>query len=79
MIPINLRPLNQAHQLGNRFGLEPLVLSIGIENLVERMFEVRRRMNSLKGSTQPLLAFGLLAVAGLLIKPAQGAMLNLLG
>jgi diacylglycerol O-acyltransferase len=28
---------------------------------------------------QPLLAFGLLAVAGLLIKPAQDAMLNLFG
>jgi diacylglycerol O-acyltransferase len=36
-------------------------------------------MNALKGSTQPLLAFGLLAVAGLLIKPAQDAMLNLFG
>ena len=79
MIPINLRPLNQAHHLGNRFGLAPLVLPIGIENPVERMFEVRRRKNSLKGSTHPLLAFGLLAVAGLLIKPAQDAMLNLFG
>ena len=36
-------------------------------------------MNALKGSTQPLLAFGLLAVAGLLIKPAQDAMLGLFG
>ncbi|MCM2251029.1 MAG: WSD1 family O-acyltransferase, partial [Ramlibacter sp.] len=32
---------------------------------------------ALKGSTQPLLAFGLLAVAGLLVKPAQEAMLGL--
>jgi hypothetical protein len=55
------------------------VLPIGIENPIERVYEVRRRMNALKGSTQPLLAFGLLAVAGLLIKPAQDAMLNLFG
>jgi hypothetical protein len=34
-------------------------------------------MRGLKGSMQPLLAFGLLAVAGLLIKPAQDALLNL--
>jgi diacylglycerol O-acyltransferase / wax synthase len=79
MIPVNLRPLEEAHKLGNRFGLVPLVLPIGIENPIERVYEVRRRMNALKGSTQPLLAFGLLAVAGLLIKPAQEAMLSLFG
>jgi diacylglycerol O-acyltransferase len=79
MIPVNLRPLDQAYKLGNRFGLVPLVLPIGVANPIERVYEVRRRMNALKGSTQPLLAFGLLAVAGLLIKPAQDAMLNLFG
>jgi len=79
MIPVNLRPLDQAYKLGNRFGLVPLVLPIGMENPIERVYEVRRRMNALKGSTQPLLAFGLLAVAGLLIKPAQEAMLSLFG
>lgn len=79
MIPVNLRPMDQAYKLGNRFGLVPLVLPIGVDNPIERVYEVRRRMNNLKGSTQPLLAFGLLAVAGLLIKPAQEAMLNLFG
>jgi WS/DGAT/MGAT family acyltransferase len=77
MVPVNLRPLEQAYKLGNRFGLAPLVLPIGLENPVERVYEVRRRMAGLKGSTQPLLTFGLLAVAGLLIKPAQDAMLSL--
>ena len=77
MVPVNLRPLDQAHKLGNRFGLVPLVLPIGVENPVERVYEVRRRMGALKGSYQPLLAFSLLAVAGLLIKPAQDMMLNL--
>ncbi|WP_435520874.1 wax ester/triacylglycerol synthase family O-acyltransferase [Caenimonas aquaedulcis] len=79
MIPVNLRPLDQAYKLGNRFGLVPLVLPIGMENPIERVYEVRRRMDALKGSTQPLLAFGMLAIAGLLIKPAQEAMLNLFG
>jgi diacylglycerol O-acyltransferase / wax synthase len=41
------------------------------------VYEVRKRMSALKGSYQPLLAFSLLAVAGLLIKPAQDMMLNL--
>jgi diacylglycerol O-acyltransferase len=77
MVPVNLRPLDQAYKLGNQFGLAPLVLPIGLANPVERVYEVRRRMAGLKGSMQPVLAFGLLAVAGLLIKPAQEAMLSL--
>ena len=77
MIPVNLRPIEQAYKLGNRFGLAPLVLPIGIDNPVERVYEVRKRMNDLKSSYQPLLAFSLLSVAGLLIKPVQDAMLKL--
>ena len=77
MVPVNLRPVEDAHKLGNRFGRAPVVLPIGIENPVERVYEVRRRMSEMKGSMQPLMAFGLLAVAGLLIKPAQDAMLGL--
>jgi WS/DGAT/MGAT family acyltransferase len=77
MVPVNLRPLDMAHTLGNQFGLAPLVLPIGLDNPVERVYEVRRRRAGLKGSMQPLLSFGMLAVAGLLIKPAQDAMLNL--
>ncbi len=76
MVPVNLRPLDKAYQLGNRFGLVPLVLPIGIANPVERLFAVKSRMSELKGSFQPVLAFGLLSVAGLLIKPVQQAMLN---
>jgi WS/DGAT/MGAT family acyltransferase len=73
MVPVNLRPPGEAHKLGNRFGLAPLVLPIGIRNPVERVYEVRRRMSQLKGSTQPVLAFLVLAISGLLIRPAQDA------
>lgn len=77
MVPINLRPIEQAYKLGNRFGLAALLLPIGMQNPVERVCEVRKRMNDLKSSYQPLLAFSMLSVAGLLVKPAQDAMLNL--
>ncbi len=77
MVPVNLRPLDQAWKLGNRFGLAPLVLPIGIENPVERVFAVRARMNELKGSYQPLLAFGVLALSGLFIKPVQDMVLGM--
>ena len=77
MVPVNLRPLEKAYQLGNRFGLVPLVLPIGIANPIERVYAVRQRMKELKGSYQPLLAFAVLSVAGLLIKPAQDVLLNM--
>jgi diacylglycerol O-acyltransferase / wax synthase len=76
-VPVNLRPLHQAHQLGNRFGLVPLTLPIGVANPVERVYAVRARMSDLKGSYQPLLAFGVLALSGLFIKPVQDAVINL--
>ena len=77
MVPVNLRPLEKAWQLGNRFGLAPLVLPIGIANPVRRVYAVRRRMDELKGSYQPLLAFAVLSASGLFIKPVQDAVLGM--
>lgn len=77
MVPVNLRPPDQAHALGNHFGLAPVLLPVGTDNPVERVYEVRRRMDALKGSTQPLLAFSVLALAGLMIPPAQAAIMDL--
>ncbi len=77
MVPVNLRPLDKAWQLGNRFGLAPLVLPLGIANPVERVHAVHRRMDQLKGSYQPLLAFAVLAVSGLVVKPVQDTILGL--
>jgi hypothetical protein len=36
MIPVNLRPIQDAWKLGNHFGLAPLVLPVGLDNPVER-------------------------------------------
>ena len=77
MVPVNLRPLDKAWQLGNRFGLAPLTLPIGIDNPIERVYAVRARMTQLKDSYQPLLAFAVLSVAGLMIKPVQDAILGM--
>jgi WS/DGAT/MGAT family acyltransferase len=64
LVPVNLRPMEKAYELGNRFGLVFLELPIGIENPIERLYVVRASMQSLKGSYQPLLALGLLAAMG---------------
>jgi diacylglycerol O-acyltransferase / wax synthase len=71
MVPVNLRPPGDAGQLGNRFGLAPVLLPIGMAHPGERLFAVHARMSALKGSTQPLLAFALLALSGLVVKPMQ--------
>ena len=77
MVPVNLRPIETAWKLGNRFGLAPLVLPIGIANPVARVYAVRARMAKLKSSYQPLLAFAVLAIAGQMAKPIQDAILGL--
>jgi diacylglycerol O-acyltransferase len=77
MVPVNLRPMEDAWKLGNRFGLAPLVLPIGIANPVARVFAVQARMAALKASYQPLLAFAVLAVAGQMAKPVQDMILGL--
>jgi WS/DGAT/MGAT family acyltransferase len=78
MVPVNLRPLHQPPwALGNRFGLAPLLMPVGIENPIERVYEVRRRMGELKGHYQPLLAYGVLAASGLLLKAGQDVVMRL--
>jgi len=77
MVPVNLRPIEESYQLGNCFGLAPVLLPIGIENPIERVYAVRACMGDMKGSMQPLLAYALLAVAGVLMKSAQDALLTL--
>jgi diacylglycerol O-acyltransferase len=64
MVPVNLRPVSGPIQLGNRFGLVPLELPVGIANPVERLQEVHRRMEDLKGGYQAVLAYTLLDVVG---------------
>ena len=64
LVPVNLRPLSKADELGNAFGLVFLDLPIGIANPIERLHAVRASMNALKASYQPVLALGLLAAMG---------------
>ena len=78
LVPVNLRPMEKAYRLGNRFGLVFLDLPVGIENPIERLYAVRANMRALKNSYQPLLAFGLLAAMGFGPELVQDAMLKAL-
>jgi diacylglycerol O-acyltransferase / wax synthase len=77
MVPVNMRPLENAWQLGNRFGLVPLLVPVGVDNPLERLKVVRARMDALKTGYQPLLSYGLLGLSGLLNEAAQKALSNL--
>jgi diacylglycerol O-acyltransferase len=70
-IPVNLRPPDQTHRLGNQFGLVFLGLPLGVEDPVQRLAEVKRRMDELKSSLQPVVAFGTLAAIGFLPSAMQ--------
>ena len=78
VIPVNLRSPEKATQLGNFFGLVFLTLPVGIANPLERVYEVRRRMNELKESFQPILALGLLGAAGMGPNRVQQSLLEML-
>jgi len=64
-VPVNLRPLEHARDLGNHFGLVYLELPVGEANPLKRLEIVRRNMNQLKSSKQAAVTFGLLAALGM--------------
>ncbi|NUM43138.1 MAG: wax ester/triacylglycerol synthase family O-acyltransferase [Anaerolineales bacterium] len=64
-VPVNLRPLEGPIELGNKFGLVFVSLPIGIEDSIDRLYELKRRMDALKGSTEPAVAFGILTAMGM--------------
>ena len=78
MVPVNLRGANEPPSLGNRFGLVPLTLPIGIGNPLERVYEVRRRMNELKEGYQGPIAFAILSVIGHAPRMVQSLVLDYL-
>ncbi len=65
MVPVNLRPLSEADQLGNRFGLIYLALPVGTDDRAERLRLVKARMDEIKRSPQPYVTFQILNALGL--------------
>lgn len=78
LVPVNLRPPGKEAQLGNRFGLVALEMPLWMSNPIERVIEVRRRMEALKQSYQAVLTLGVLGLVGLCPKPVQQQILDIL-
>ena len=64
-VPVNLRPLDEAHRLGNSFGLVFLTLPVGIVDPVRRLRAIKKEMDELKRSPEALVAYGVLNVLGM--------------
>jgi WS/DGAT/MGAT family acyltransferase len=78
MVPVNLRDPKKWRDLGNKFGLVPLLLPVGIENPIARVFEVQRRMNDLKSSYMAVLAMAVLGLVGFAPRQLQKQALDFL-
>jgi hypothetical protein len=65
VVPVNLRPESEIVKLGNRFGLVFLALPVGIEDHGERLQELKRRMDAIKNSSEPMVIYALLNAVGL--------------
>jgi WS/DGAT/MGAT family acyltransferase len=65
VVPVNLRKPEDSHRLGNEFGLVFLALPLGVEETLERVFEVKKRMDSIKDSPEAPVAFKILQAIGI--------------
>jgi diacylglycerol O-acyltransferase len=74
-VPVNLRPLSDAHHMGNAFGLVFLTLPIGIADPGKRLRAIKKEMDELKSSPEALVAFGVLSLMG--IAPVEVEQLGL--
>lgn len=75
-VPVNLRPPEEASELGNQFGLVFLELPVGEGNPVRRIERVMQCMKDLKNSRQALMAFGVLSALGMTPTAVQGVALE---
>jgi WS/DGAT/MGAT family acyltransferase len=77
VVPVNLRPPDAEPTLGNKFGLVFLSLPIGIADPIDRLRELKQRMDGLKGTPEAVVAFGILNTMGMAISEIQDVMVDL--
>ncbi|HEX6707664.1 MAG TPA: WS/DGAT domain-containing protein [Albitalea sp.] len=77
VIPINMRAQDEAHLLGNRFGLVGLALPVHLADPLARLLAVRDGMTRLKQGFQGQLALALVSAAGLLPATCQRMLLGI--
>lgn len=64
MVPVNLRPENDMHMLGNEFALVYLSLPVSLADPYDRLVATKANMDLLKISPDPFLVYTVLNVIG---------------
>src|SRR5262249_14103512 len=70
-VPVNLRPLKEAQQLGKRFGLVYLKLPVGEPGIEQRIHDVRNNMGELKNGVQAVMSYHVLGILGFFPRPVE--------
>ncbi|MEP7188442.1 MAG: wax ester/triacylglycerol synthase family O-acyltransferase, partial [Roseiflexaceae bacterium] len=78
-VPVNLRSPNEPPTLGNHFGLIFLSLPVGADDPLDRLYDLKQRMEALKDSPEALVTFGALHGIGLLPSQLQEIGVSLFG
>lgn len=79
VVPVNLRPPGELIDLGNRFGLIFLTLPVSIDDPLDRLFELRARMEEIKRSPEALVMFSALGVLGMTPAEIEQALVQAFG
>ncbi|MEM6327086.1 MAG: wax ester/triacylglycerol synthase family O-acyltransferase [Bacteroidota bacterium] len=64
VVPVNVRPMERAHEMGNAFSLVFLELPVGVADPIERLRQLKAGMDALKDSQQPAVVYGILNTIG---------------
>lgn len=78
-VPVNLRPLDVTPKMGNQFGLVFLPLPISIEDPLDRLWEVKKRMDHLKTSHEAVIVYSIIKAVGLTPAEVQKMSVNVFG
>ncbi|MGB3714142.1 MAG: wax ester/triacylglycerol synthase family O-acyltransferase [Candidatus Promineifilaceae bacterium] len=79
VVPVNLRPPDEELKLGNTFGIVFLSLPVGIDDPIERLHELKRRMDLIKGTPEAVVAFGILNAIGITSPEIEDIVVDIFG
>ena len=79
LVPVNLRPIEEASNLGNHFGLLFVPLPLSIADPLDRLWAMRDATRRLKRSPERLLTFFILRILGVTPSPLFEMIVNLFG